>query len=334
MRIAIVDDRPLAIEAVRRVIGRGPEYALAWVARNGEEAVRKAVDDPPDLILMDLVMPGVDGAEATRRIMAAAPCPILIVTATVSGNYGLVYDALGAGAVDAVNTPTLGLDGSLRGGDVLLAKIAQIAKKVKSSAGSGPHPAFRPPAARVPPLVAIGASTGGPHAITDLLAQLPASFPGAVVLVQHITADFTAGLADWVGSRAKLPVRVARPGDAPAAGTALLAGRDDHLVLTADGTLAYTPHPAETPFRPSVDVLFDSLAAHWPQPGTAVLLTGMGRDGATGLLKLRRAGWTTFAQDKASSVVFGMPEAAAKLGAAARVLPPAEIGKAIAAQVR
>jgi two-component system response regulator WspF len=332
MRIGIVDDRALAVEAVRRVLARVPNYQVAWVARDGEEAVRRTAADRPDLILMDLVMPGVNGAEATRRIMAATPCPILIVTATVSGNFGLVYEALGAGAVDAVNTPTLGPDGATAGGDGLLAKIAQVAKKMRSAAGlsSMSIPVLRP----APPVVAVGASTGGPQAVAELVGQLPAGFPGAVLLVQHITADFTAGLADWLASKVRLPVRVAQPGEAPAVGTVLVAGRDDHLVVTPDGKLSYTAHPADTPFRPNVDALFGSLAEHWPQPGSAALLTGMGRDGAAGLLRLRRAGWTTYAQDKGSCVVYGMPEAAARLAAAAHVLTPAEIGRAIAAAVR
>lgn len=333
MRIAVVDDRPLAAEAVKRVVARGPGYAVAWTAADGDEAVRKCTADRPDLVLMDLVMPGVNGADATRRIMAACPCPVLIVTATVSGNFGLVYEALGAGAVDAVNTPVLGADGSLAGGDALLAKIAQVGRKSRS----GLHPALPsalPPSKPAPLLVAVGASTGGPTAVCDLLAELPADFPGAVLLVNHLGADFLPGLAEWAARKCRLPVRLARPGERPAAGLVLLAGRDEHLVLWPDGTLGYTPDPADTPYRPNVDVLFHSLAAHWPHPGAAALLTGMGRDGAAGLLALRQAGWATFAQDGATCVVNGMPAAAVALGAAGRVLPPAGIGRAVAAMVR
>ena len=304
MRIAIVDDRPLAREAVRRVVAGVPGYQVAWVARDGEEAVRLCAADRPDLVLMDLVMPGVNGAEATRRIMAASPCPVLVVTATVSGNYGLVYEALAAGAVDAVNTPALGADGSPQGAAELLAKVAQIERRLRAAEArsSGQFPRA---AGAAPPLVAIGASTGGPQAIADLLATFPPDLPAAVLVVQHITPDFAAGLAEWVGQKTRFPARVAEPGDRPRPGAALFAGRDDHLVLRADGALDYTPNPVDTPFRPSVDALFASLAAH--RPGVAVLLTGMGRDGAEGLLKLRTAGWLTFAQDSPSCVVPGMP---------------------------
>ncbi len=329
MRIAVVDDRPLAAAAVRRVVAAGG-YTVAWTAADGEEAVRKCAADRPDLVLMDLVMPGVNGAEATRRIMARSPCPVLIVTSTVSGNFGLVYEALGAGAVDAVNTPVLGTDGALAGGDALLAKIAQIAKKSKT----GLHPVLPSVVASGPLLAAVGASTGGPAAVCDLLAELPAGFPGAVLVVNHLGADFLPGLAEWASQRCRLSVRLAMPGEKPTAGVVLLAGRDEHLILKPDGTLAYTPDPADTPYRPNVDVLFQSLAANWPHRGAAALLTGMGRDGAAGLLALKRAGWTTFAQEGATCVVNGMPAAAVNLGAAGRVLPPAGIGRAIAAMVR
>lgn len=334
VQIAIVDDRPLALEAIRRVVSRVPGYQVIWTAKDGEDAVRRAKVNRPDLILMDLIMPGINGAEATRRIMKETPCAILIVTATVSGNYGLVYEALGAGAVDAVNTPSLGLDGSLQGGDALLAKIAQIRKKLRFASGQK-YETSPPLGVPVPPpIVAIGSSTGGPQALADLIDQLPADFPGAILIVQHLDAEFYGGLVEWLAPKAKIPVRVARAGERPVPGTVLIAGRDEHLIMRPDGSLTYSSTPVETAFRPSVDVLFESLAQHHPRPGVAVILTGMARDGAEGLLKLRKVGWQTYAQDKASCAVFGMPDAAIKLGAAVHVMPPIDIGRSIAAHIR
>lgn len=335
MRIAIVDDRALAVEAIRRVLAR-EEHTIAWVARDGEDALRKCTADRPDLILMDMIMPGMSGADATRKIMSVAPCAIVIVTATLSGNFSLVYEALGAGAVDAVSTPTIGLDGSLHGGEPLLAKVAQVAKKLKTAqAGSGTYTPLEmsaiPP---TPSLVAIGASTGGPQAISDVLVELQAGFVGAVLIVQHITADFTLGLAEWLQQKSKFPVRLANVGEQPQPGMALMAGRDEHLVMRSDGTLAYTAHPTDTPFRPNVDVFFQSLANYAPRPGVGILLTGMGRDGANGLLSLRKAGWTTFAQEPTTCVVSGMPRAAVKINAATHVLPPNQIGKTVRALVK
>jgi chemotaxis response regulator CheB len=181
----------------------------------------------------------------------------------------------------------------------------------------------------LPPLVAIGASTGGPQAILTVLSALPKPFPGAVVIVQHVDGEFSAGLASWLADTSGMRVELARPGSVPTAGMALLAGTEEHLVMAAGGSLRYTPTPRELPYRPSVDVLFGSLVQHWKAPGVATLLTGMGRDGAQGLLKLRQAGWLTIAQDEASSIVYGMPKAAALLGAAARVLALVDVAPEI-----
>jgi two-component system response regulator WspF len=339
MRIAIVNDLALAREVLRRLVKSVPGYAVAWTAADGAEAVRLAAEDRPDVILMDLVMPVLDGVEATRRIMAESPCPILLVTSSVTGNFDLVYRAMGHGGLDAVNTPTLAPDGTVRDGEGLLARIARLGRFTDAAGargeGPGAGPSLPAPAkARSHPVLALGASTGGPDALAHILAALPAGLPAAVVIVQHIAADFAAGLAAWLQGRCALPVRLAREGDALQPGTVLLAGTDDHLVLRSDRRLAYSADPADCPYRPSVDVFFDSLAAAWASPGVAVLLTGMGRDGARGLLRLRRLGWHTIAQDQASSVVYGMPRAAADLLAACQVLPLAQVPAAVLEQLR
>jgi two-component system, chemotaxis family, response regulator WspF len=181
------------------------------------------------------------------------------------------------------------------------------------------------------PLVAIGASTGGPPALAAILAQWPTDFPAAVVIVQHIDVEFAPQLAHWLGARSKVKVRLAIAGERPQPGTVLIAGTNDHLVMTPDRSLRYTPEPADNPYRPSVDALFNSLAAHWPAPGIAALLTGIGRDGAVGLLRLRKAGWHTLAQDEASSVIYGMPKAAVELGGAAAIVPLDEMAQQIQA---
>lgn len=279
-------------------------------------------------------MPVMDGVEATRRIMAATPCPILVVTATVSGNAGRVFEALGAGALDAVNTPVLGLNGEGAGMASLLAKIDLLERLT----GSGSTPPMAPRSvAPLPrrasgarmPLIAIGSSAGGPAALAEVLRGLPRHLPAAVAVVQHLDEQFAAGLADWLGLQTTLPVRLAREGDALQPGLVLLAGRDHHLVLRENLTLGYTPEPSDTPYRPSVDVFFRSVAAHWRDDAAGVILTGMGRDGAQGLKKLRETGFPTYAQDKASCAVYGMPKAAAELGAAAHILPLSQIGPAL-----
>lgn len=336
MRVAIVNDLALAREVLRRVLLSTPGYTVAWTAEDGEEAVRKALADRPDAILMDLVMPRVDGAEATRRIMGQSPCPVLVVTSTVSGNFTLVYQAMGAGALDAVETPSLGPDGKVQNAGPLLSRLAKLRAALDGASGSGFHVplgGMNTPQ-EIPPLVAVGASTGGPKALACVLSALPADFPAAVVIAQHIEEAFAAGLANQLAAQCKLPVRVAKEGDVPRPGTVLLAGTNDHLALGADHRLIYTPSPRTYPYRPSANVLFASFAAHSPRLGIGVLLTGMGTDGAEGLYRLRAVGWHTIAQDEATSVVYGMPRAAVAKGAAVEVLPIQQIGPSVAARVR
>ncbi len=172
-----------------------------------------------------------------------------------------------------------------------------------------------------PPVLAIGASTGGPKAVAEVLAGLPAGLMACVLVVQHLDPGFSDNLAEWLATQSALPVSLARDGDRLRPGQVLVARGGDHLRLSAVNTLAYSRDPVDTPFRPSVDVLFQSLAESRLRPGVAVLLTGMGSDGAKGLLSLRRRGWSTIAQDQASCVVYGMPKAARDMGSAELVLP-------------
>jgi two-component system response regulator WspF len=346
MRIGIVNDMRLAREALKRVVLATPGHQVAWTACDGVEAIVMALRDHPDLILMDLFMPRLDGAEATRRIMAECPCPIVVVTATVSGHLGKVYEAMGHGALDAVDTPTLAPNGELTGSAALKEKIDTIAKLTGKVPGLVPaatdpdagrrttaraEPPDARPAALPFPLVLLGASTGGPNALAEILAGLPRKWEACVLIVQHVDAAFAPGLANWLSERSGQAVELAADSDRPAPGRRLLAATNDHMILSAERRLRYVVEPRELSYRPSVDALFESAADHWPDPGIAVLLTGMGRDGAAGLLRLRRQRWHTIAQDEASSIVYGMPRAAAAIGAAVEVLPVTRIAGAILA---
>ncbi|NHV25655.1 chemotaxis response regulator protein-glutamate methylesterase [Burkholderia sp. D-99] len=333
MNIGIVNDLPLAVEAMRRAIARRPEHRVLWVATDGAQAVELCASQPPDVVLMDLVMPKFDGIEATRRIMRSErPCAILIVTSCIGANAWRVFEAMGAGALDAVDTPRLG-DGSA--GDttrLLLAKIDQIGRLLDAPGGA--RLAGTPPRTGGGPLIAIGASAGGPGALASILGGLPADFNAPIVIVQHVDRAFAEGMAQWLDGQTRIAVRVACEGDRPQPGVALLAATDDHLRITRAGTLEYTREPAATPYRPSVDVFFNSLTEHWPGRVIGVLLTGMGRDGAIGLKALRMKGYHTIAQDEATSAVYGMPKAAATLGAARAILPLGRIAGELAALAR
>lgn len=332
IKVAIVNDMTLPIEALKRVVSSSPRYEIVWIARNGAEAVFKCGEQAPDIILMDLIMPVMDGVEATRRIMARTPCAILVVTATVSGNSDRVFEAMGYGALDAVNTPTLGLKGDVGGGEALLVKMGIVARLLNK----GPVealPELAPVTVSAPqggaPLIVIGSSTGGPQALGTILGKLPAQFPVPIVIVQHVDAQFAEGLASWLSVETQLKVNVAAEGDMLLPGKVWLAGTNDHLILTRERTLSYTPNPAEMYYRPSVDVFFGSVVQHWPGKVLGVILTGMGRDGAKGLLAMRQRGFDTVAQDEATSVVYGMPKAAMEMKAAGQILPVERIGQAL-----
>lgn len=329
MRIAIVNDMLLAVEALRRVVSSVPEHQIAWTAFDGAEAVEKCLADTPDVILMDLIMPVMDGVEATRRIMQDSPCAILVVTATVTGNASKVFDAMGYGALDAVNTPVLGTANRLVGAQPLLDKITTVGKLIGKF--SRPLHGLRAEDStfvakeRENPIVVIGASTGGPLAIAKILARLPGNFSAPIVIVQHVDQEFAPGLAQWLREQSPLSVRLVSENEYPEKGTVLLASTRDHLIMTPSGTLRYTKEPEETPYRPSVDVFFASVSRNWRGRMIGILLTGMGRDGADGLLQLRQAGAFTIAQDRESSIVYGMPKVAMEKGAAERILAPEEI---------
>lgn len=326
MKIGIVNDMPLAVAALRRALAAEPTHSVLWEAANGVEAVSRCAAETPDLLLMDLLMPEMNGAEAVRRIMTATPCAILLVTSDIDRNMNHVFEAMGHGAMDVVRTPALGQSGHADV-EALLKKINNIGwlvgqgvRRRKPSAGE-PGPGAKTGT----PLVAIGASAGGPVALESLLRQLPADFAGAVVIVQHVDSIFAADMAAWLGTTSALPVRLAREGDRPSAGEVLLAGTGDHLRVSPDCTLAYSSAPQNYVYRPSIDVFFDSIVENWRGDAFGVLLTGMGRDGALGLKHMRENGFLTIAQDRETSAVYGMPKAAFEMGAATEILPLQQI---------
>ena len=305
---------------------------VAWTAQTAPDVLTRTRLQKPDLLLMGLDLPGLPVSELTERIMAASPCRILLLHEGGEQCKPRVFDALGQGAADAAILPEPAVwSRPERWGDLL-----NRLNTLRTLTGhAGPARPWLPPAAGarsrdaaasgVPPVVAIGASTGGPKALATLLAGLPAGFPAAVVIVQHLDSHFTAGLAEWLDQYTPLPVAALSGTARLAPGKVWVAARAEHLVFGEGGSLGWTARWPELACRPSIDVLFDSLARFSSWRGCGVLLTGMGRDGANGLLALRQAGFHTLAQEKASCLVYGMPRVAVKLGAAECILPLAEI---------
>ena len=326
-----MNDMFAAVECLRRAVIHGG-HEVAWVAGNGEEAVSKCVADHPDLVLMDLFMPVMDGVEATRLIMEKAPCPIVVVTSSVDDHAARAFEAMGVGAVDAVNTPICGISDDMSGARDLLNKLETIQKLVKHSVESVPGSNLKTskqfPKDAVP-LVVIGASSGGPQALADVLMELPSDFKAAVVIIQHVDAHFAGELAAWLDQHCKLNVRTAIEGELPTVGEVLVAQTNDHLRMCEGGRLVYTEQPIEMVYRPSVDVFFESVALHWEGPILGCLLTGMGSDGALGMLELKKRGIFTLAQNEETCAVFGMPKAAIEMNAAVQIGSLEEIAREV-----
>ncbi len=329
MRIAIVNDKPAAVELLREIIGSTP-HSIAWIAHDGDDAVARCATDQPDLIFMDMAITGINGVEVTKAIATSAtPCSVLLVTESLVESAAMVFEVMGAGALDVVETPKTAVDGA-----ELLAKLRRIEKLLglKTAQPISTVSVGRP-AAKIN-LLAIGSSTGGPNAVAEVIKSLSADFPAAVVVIQHMDEAFAGGFVEWLSTQTAMKVKAAKNGDQLQHGTIYVAATNNHLICDAIGRLKYTEQHQEIVYRPSVDVFFNSLDRYWKDNLLAVLLTGMGRDGAEGLLRLRKKGVYTIAQDQATCAVYGMPRAAAEIGAAETVQPLDNISRIIKQQIK
>jgi len=331
VRIAIVHHDAAARSVLQQILALDAGFQVAWTTGTGSDAHQKCRHDAPDILLVDLALADVDGAQFICAVMKETPCAILVLSDAIAKDAGKVFEAMGCGALDAIATPHRGKDGFVEGRDALIKKMATMAKLL-GKATPPPKPANRGERAAsdpLPPLVVIGSSTGGPKALAAILSALPENLDAAIIVCQHVDSQFAQGLAQWLNTQTPLTVAIAREGMRPQSGVALIASTNDHIVLGPDRAFHYTPHPLDYPYRPSVNTFFESVHKHWPRKDVAILLTGMGRDGGEGLLTLRKAGWHTLAQDEETSVVYGMPAAAAELGGAVEILPLEKIAGAI-----
>jgi two-component system chemotaxis response regulator CheB len=346
IRVLVAEDSLTVRKRLVEVLAEDPDLHVVGEACDGKEAIELCQRLRPDVVTLDMMMPVMTGVAAAEYIMAYCPTPILVVSASTNrGELFRTYEALAAGAIDVLDKPKGGeQDGDwearLRATVKLVSRIKVITHpkaKLALSAGS-PAAAAGPRRERTTParLVAIGGSTGSPAAVVEILRGLPRDFSAPILLVIHINEPFGSAFAEWLDGMSPLRVRYPRDGEPLWDGrgaSVLMAPPGRHLVVRG-GALRLTGGPERHSCIPSVDVLFESIAAETGRDAVACLLTGMGRDGAEGLRAIRRAGGSTIAQDEATSAVFGMPREAILLGAAEQVLPLGQIGAALVAATR
>ena len=337
IRILVVDDSQTARTLVVRTLESQPDMKVIAQAKDGAEAVTLTRDLKPDVITMDVRMPQMDGLKATEQIMAQFPTPIVIVSSSVEApDLQITFNALRVGALDVIEKPHVmnepGFEAIRR---TLVDRVramseVRVVRRRSAAAASVPVPQ---PARRGFHIVAIGASTGGPQLLGDMFSRLPAAFPAPIVVVQHMAPGFTDGFVRWLAGETRLSVKLGMEGESLVPATVYIAPDRVHLRVTDRWRISLGDDAPVGQFRPSVDVLFESVARHMASSAVGLLLTGMGSDGAMGMQSLRRAGGLTLAQDAASCVVSGMPDSARELEAVEQTLNPTLMPTVLAALV-
>ena len=337
INVLIVEDSPVVREFLIHILRSDPEIHVSAVAHNGEEAIEAVRTKRPDVITMDIHMPKLNGFDATRRIMEMNPVPIVIVSgSSTEEELATTFHALESGALAVVRRPAGVAHPDHEATARELTQTVKLMSEVKVVRRWRSRPAPLTPLDRRPlkprgsiKLIALGASTGGPLAIQTFLSQLPKELPVPLVMVQHMASGFVHGFADWLGRSSPLPVRVPIDGELLLPGHAYVAPDGCHMLVKSDLRIVLRKDEPENGLRPSVAPLFRSVAEAFGPNAVGILLTGMGIDGAAELKLMKDAGAVTFAQNKESSIVHGMPGEAIRLDAATHILSPENISAAV-----
>lgn len=340
LRILIADDSATARHHLHSLISDIPEMEVVGLARDGEEAVQMTLELKPDVVSMDIRMPNVDGLEATRRIMQDCPTPVVVVSALVETDIDLSFQAIDAGALAVVEKPPDRRDPAFADKQIRLIKTLMAMAQV-SVVRRGRNVPVTPQKRMIevetvavikPEIVVIGASAGGPSALSHILSEIPSDFPVPVVIAQHIPHEFVAGLARWLDKVAAVRVVVAQDNQPLKPGVVHLSPGNAHVTVRRLEDMLLTRfiyEQGEERHQPSVNVLFKSVAAVCGPHAIGIILTGMGDDGAEGLLAMHQAGARTLAQNRDTATVYGMPGAAEALGAVQKVVSLTDIPSAV-----
>jgi two-component system chemotaxis response regulator CheB len=344
IKVLIADDSQVTRMLLVHVLSGDPGIQVIGAVNDGQAALDflNSGDRRADVVVMDIHMPRLDGFEATRRIMETHPLPIIICTATSNPQeLAVAFRSMEAGALACLEKPVSPGDGAFESRARNLLQTIRLMSEVKVVRRWPRRPVIRAMATDIPTsrsadirCIGIGASTGGPPVLQTILSGLPKEFPAPLLIVQHIASGFLPGMIEWLNQTTGLPVHIAAHGIDPLPGHAYIAPDDFHLGINAGGRIVLTHGPPESGIRPAVAHLFRSLAQTCGSSAIGVLLTGMGKDGAAELKRMKDCGAVTIAQDRDSSIVHGMPGEAIALGAATHILSADAIAGALIAELR
>lgn len=335
VKVLVVEDSITTRRFLVNMINEAPTMMVCGEANNGLEALQMVEQLKPHIVSMDIQMPRMDGIEATKQIMATKPTPIVVASAGLGQKeVDFAMLAIEAGALAAIEKPTAAPQDEAKREEFLrLLRLMARVRVIRRNPNLLPDIALPSPIKTdiktFPEIIAIGASAGGPGVLAQILGHLPTDFPIPILIVQHLSADFVPGFADWLSRRCKMRVRIPVQGDFPMAGEIWIAPGGKHISLSADGRVVLHSDKGNHRHQPSIDILFESVSSVFGARAIGILLTGMGDDGAEGLAMLYKQGARTIAQDEETSVVFGMPAAAIERQAAEYVLSAHQISAAL-----